>query len=198
MRHRPLHTADGDGVGDVCENDASCVASKIRAAGLFSYYYTSALVIEMQNEIRAQSYDISNYVARVEGVFQSRWDLAEARASYCATDSATDIQAVVEDGLDDIALGISGGLDLTDRYSNYIGTYLLRAAGTLSYRLLVAEAGNPALLQSARDNAYALFQRQWGYAMSILGRRGIDYTGPTMGAVSTDVDALVASVLSGM
>jgi len=191
--------SDGDGIGDACTNDASCVASKIRAAGLLSYGYTSALVIEMQNEIRFQSFDTSNYVARVEGLFKSRWDLAESRASYCSTASVTATQEIIELGLEDIYLQISAGFDLENRLANYIGTYLLRAAGTLSYRLLAAEAANPAWVQSARDNAYALFQRQWDYAMSWVERReAITYTGPSITEVENMVDNMVSDLLDGM
>jgi PKD repeat protein len=196
--------ADGDGVGDACENDPFCVGSKIRYSGLFSSAYMSCLVIEVRNQITTQSVDVGSYVERYEGQFKTRWDWAEARAGYCSTGSVTATQEIIELGLENIYNQISAGLDLENRVANYVGSYLLRAAGTLSSRLLAAEGENrrmpnPEKLQSAKDNAYTLFERQWIYAMTWVERREeITYTGPSITEVENMVDNMVSDLLDGM
>ena len=77
-------------------------------------------------------------------------------------------------------------------------------AGPAVSRLLAAEAENrrienPRRLQSSRDNAYSLFERQWSNAMSWVERReDVTYTGPEMMIIIADIDALISDVLDGM
>jgi len=183
---------------------AICRPNKLRAASKLCTSYASCYGIEMNNS----DFDLSACVSMAEMWFEWSWYRAEDNAARGERDCSTVSDSAIEDiillGLEDIYGQIGAGLDLENRTANFLGGYLLRAVGTLSSRLLAAEGENIRIensdrLQSARDNAYSLFERQWTNVTFWLARRpDLTYTGPEMLAVIADIDALVSDVLNGM
>jgi len=180
-----------------------CLSTKLRAASRLCKSYANCNARGMINP----DFDLASCFSMPEAWFEWYWDKAEDDAAKkgqgCSTVSDSAIEDIILLGLEDIYGQIGAGLDLENRTANFLGGYLLRAVGALSSSLLSAEGENIRMensdrLQSARDKAYLLFERQWIYAMSWVERRDLTYTGPTITEVENMVDNMVLDLLEGM